>query len=184
MKRVFFALTMDDLVKNELGKLEDQINPLIKKGRFVRPSLFHLTLQFLGELEEAAVLQLKNMEYPWLNHFNTIKLEINQLGCFQKRNRWILWAGIKENTMLFELSNFLNVSMENLGYENNHPFRPHITLAREVQFHHHDGPMALETMDIKMPPAIADGFHLMESTRVEGKLHYVSLKKYPFGRRA
>lgn len=181
MKRVFFALALDDRAKIELGKLEERINPLIKKGRFVKPSLFHLTLQFLGEVEEKAVLHLINTEYPWLNHFNTIKLEINQLGCFQKRNRWILWAGIKENTMLFQLVNFLNASMENQGYENSHTFRPHITLAREVQFHHHDGRMALETIDITVPPAIADGFHLMESTRVEGKLHYVSLKKFPFG---
>ena len=181
MKRVFFALTLDDVVKTELGKLQDGVNPLVKKGRFVTPSLFHLTLQFLGEVEEEAVLQLKNLAYPWLKNFNTIELEINHLGCFQKRNRWILWAGIKENPSLFQLTAFLNTSMESQGYVNSHPFRPHITLAREVQFAQEEGKMALETMSINLPPVVVDGFHLMESTRVEGKLYYGSLEKYPFG---
>ena len=181
MKRIFIALALDDATKAGLDKLQRLISPLIKKGRFVPPSLFHLTLQFLGELEDEEVLRLHAWEPQWVQELSPFSLTINHTGCFQKRNRWVLWAGIENNPDLEQLAALVHASFKKQGFVNHHPFRPHITLAREVQFESVDKRLAYEATKVDLPPVNVDGIHMMESTRLEGKLQYQSLKKYQFG---
>jgi 2'-5' RNA ligase len=93
----------------------------------VLPADMHVTLQFLGERDAAAVgAALAGV------HAERFNVVVTGLGEFRMRGgRRIVWAGIESSSLLAELRAGIGGALAELGIESERrAFRPHVTLAR------------------------------------------------------
>ena len=164
--RLFFAILLEDSVKNELCHMMEQLERHSVQGRFTRRENLHLTLAFLGETNrmEAAERAMRQAV------FQPFFLELERLGRFRRDEGDILWAGVKKNAALMGLQKELAAALmkEDFLLENR-PYRPHLTLGRQVVWR--DGPLPL-MQPVKM---LVSRFHLMKSERTDGTLTYTSI---------
>lgn len=126
MPKVFFGLEMPAEVKRRLLKVKAPV----KGARWQRDEQLHLTLVFVGRVEEDDVPLLCELA-------NTVSgkpfdLEIRSLGCFGSPDHpRILWAGVSPDVPLASLYQQLAEILAEAGFTiENRNFRPHITVSR------------------------------------------------------
>lgn len=110
-------------------------------------------------------------------NFSSFEVVVDHLGRFQKRNRSILWLGTQPSSILEKLHENLNIQLENkVGLEqDNHPFTPHITLGRNIQFEKGWTDLKEKILVPNMTAAVS-AVTLFQSTRVEGELKYLPIE--------
>lgn len=124
--RLFIAIEIPDDLKERIGTLRVDI----PGARWVPAEQIHLTLAFLGEVEEAAVVSLD--EELRRIHLPEFKLCFSGTGCFPGRHRpRVLWIGLKPHPYLQRLAALVREAVLICGiHQEERPFSPHITLAR------------------------------------------------------
>ncbi len=130
MRRVFFALWPDNDIRTRLSSLSEQFEQV--GLRKLKPSNFHMTLFFVGNVEEHIVMTLldraKSIRVP------EITLEFNELDYWRKPKVLCLTCQ-KQPSSLYHLVNALNEMMSDLPIRREtRPFRAHITLARKATY--------------------------------------------------
>lgn len=128
--RLYFALCPDEAIRLQLAR---QCLPLAREGggRAVYPVSLHLTLAFLGEVDKKRLAAIEAIGDQLCGApFN---YTINVAGCFPRAH--VAWLGGKETPWpLLELQKNLHALL--VAAQHGHdtrPFRPHITIARDVQ---------------------------------------------------
>lgn len=99
-------------------------------ARWVAPSKYHVTLQFLGATVDDGLLpeivqRLETITQP------SFEIEVAGLGRFQRRGRTtVLWARVQTEPMLRALHEAVAYALDGLelGYEYSANYQPHITL--------------------------------------------------------
>lgn len=131
--RLFWAVSLPDQVKKQLGMLMD----LMKKGRadakWVEKDNLHLTIKFLGELPANQLPLLIGTVREAVSGTGSFNLMVKGLGFFPSAQRpRILWAGLTgELDRLREVHHLVEDSLAPLGWPpENRRFSPHLTLAR------------------------------------------------------
>lgn len=124
--RLFIAIELPDNLKTALGKLRVDI----PGARWVPTEQLHLTLAFLGEVEDKTVGKL--CEGLALLHIPSFHLCFSGTGCFPNRHRpRVLWAGLEPHPRLMRLAAGVHGTVLACGIPlEDRPFSPHITLAR------------------------------------------------------
>lgn len=127
--RLFVAVTppaaaVRDLVQALSAELDGEPGP-----RWVRPEVWHLTLAFLGEVEECRLDQLTTRLARAAHRHESFTLAINGAGCFGDR---VLWAGLTgDRCALVSLAATVVAAARRSGIVlEDRPYRPHLTLAR------------------------------------------------------
>lgn len=128
-RRLFFGLELPELLKSRLLSIQQPL----EGARWQRSEQLHLTLMFLGSVQEfqlSAVL-FAAQKLP-VEPFN---LSVSGLGCFgEPEHPAFLWAGIEPSEPLNELQRMLCQRLVSCGFEEEaRRFQPHITLARFSQ---------------------------------------------------
>lgn len=120
--RTFIAIDVPEEISKYLKQLQKEINE-----RASLPKTFHLTLKFLGEVRHIEAEKIKE-ELSKIK-FKPFKLKLNKIGFFpDERNIRVVWVGFKDNRDLIDLQNQVNKATQD--YKEDHPFSPHLTLAR------------------------------------------------------
>ncbi len=126
MPRLFVAIDLPEAHKTRLAALRDDA----LKARWTAPGQFHLTLRFLGEMDEeslpgleAALTQVREPAFS---------LQGRGLGVFPSLRRpGVLFAAIDPAPTLETLQARVEAAVRALGVEaEQKPFHPHVTLAR------------------------------------------------------
>ena len=133
MTRTFIALELDTAQQRFLENIIRQGKHLLPDLRWVDPTGIHLTLAFLGELDDGQLAQAReSAEYAaGISHPFTYRL--SGLGTFgPPRQPRVLWMGISEPTgMLHVVHQALALTLEQRGFAvEKRSFSPHLTLAR------------------------------------------------------
>ena len=128
MPRLFFALWPDNNTRNQLQAITQPIPQ--NCGRVIPAENLHITLAFLGQIDEetaknleAAAMQIKAREFT---------LELSTIGYWRKAKiLWLAPAVIPAELNLLvarvnEISIVCGITLDG------RPFRPHITLARKA----------------------------------------------------
>lgn len=134
--RAFIAINLPKHIKQELNKWLENI-----KGRFngnikwVSAGNLHLTLHFLGYLDEQ---RLENIKHILKNNVQKHKLffNIKDIGCFPNKNRArVLFMQCNiNNDYLKDLQEKLKKEITNIGIKtDNRPWHMHITFARLIK---------------------------------------------------
>jgi len=132
--RTFIAVDVPEDIKEKIYDLEKE---LIKSGgegvKWEGKEKFHITLKFLGDVNEDAIDSIYEVLSEKLNGFGKFHVIYKGVGCFPeiKRPR-VIWVGCEDPTgKLFELQKIVEEKMNELGFEKeDKDYHPHITLGR------------------------------------------------------
>lgn len=138
--RTFIALELPQTFCIETESLANQLSTTAQ-GRFLKQDTYHLTLAFLGEIDEATaqkVIEILNTTFDkFCANFPScqsgIALNAVGLGKFGKSNDSTLFLEIQLTEALSALSTTLREELKAQGVNfDQKKFRPHITLARRA----------------------------------------------------
>lgn len=170
-KRVFFALKPGSIVR---GKLEAASRRIDVGGRIIPAKNLHLTLVFVGNINERQLACLKQAA----GNVNTGPFSL-QLDCYGYFGRRALWLGCRNNpAALQQLHDALSVATaERSGFQaETRPYVPHVTLRRNLP---PEAPARSSAADpaetIKWP---VKSFSLMLSEQNQGSVHYKELAQW------
>ncbi|MGB9836246.1 MAG: RNA 2',3'-cyclic phosphodiesterase [Candidatus Saccharicenans sp.] len=131
--RSFIAIDLDENIKNSLTELVKVLKPAGQNIKWVARENFHLTLKFLGEINEAQAETVKQSLIQLSHKHRPFSLLLKGTGSFppgQSRMR-VIWVGIEAEPELFNLQKELEEELERKGFpREERPFSPHLTLGR------------------------------------------------------
>jgi 2'-5' RNA ligase len=92
----------------------------------------HITLKFLGEIDEKKRDELAPVITQIGQKHNGFQVRIEGLGCFPNpRTPRVLWVGVKDgNTELCDIAAALEKGLAPLGFKDEKRFHPHLTIGR------------------------------------------------------
>ncbi len=127
MHRLFVAIDLPDEVKRELARFRREEIP---GARWVPVEQLHLTLRFIGEVDESTLQAIRQAlgavgaaPFP---------LAVQRVGHFPPRKTpHVLWVGADAGAPLTGLQGEVEAAVQTAGISAEHrPFSPHITIAR------------------------------------------------------
>jgi 2'-5' RNA ligase len=126
--RTFIAIDIPAEVKKAVSEtIADIKKANLIEGNFVKSEQLHLTLKFLGEVQEKDVEKVNSILEEISKTTKKFQVELKGLGHFNER---ILWVG-GESKDLTNLANGVDESVSKLGFaKETRPFAVHITLCR------------------------------------------------------
>jgi len=133
--RAFIAINLPESLKKEISKLIENFK-IKNPSQFIKlvsPNNLHLTLHFLGYLEEKKLNLVKEILSQMTKKLESFSLEIGEIGGFPDLFRpRVLFISLKEADD--KLKNFqaeLGQALEKIGIPvDKRPWQAHITLAR------------------------------------------------------
>ncbi len=132
--RSFFAIPLPGAVRRRLGETQTALAAGIIDIRWVRAESLHLTLIFLGEIEEAQAEALAAAAGAACARSAAGVARIGGLGFFTSRGSpRVLWARVREEGegVLNALHRALGAAAAEHGIQvEERPYAPHITLGR------------------------------------------------------
>lgn len=132
--RTFIAVDLAAAVKDRLIKLQEQLGRSGTGVKWTRPENLHLTLLFLGEVEELEVVSICRVVQQRARKHAPFSLEVAGLGAFPNTRRpKILWAGITDGVAeLRALHADLEEGLLDLSCyrREDREYTPHLTLGR------------------------------------------------------
>jgi 2'-5' RNA ligase len=148
MLRAFIAIQLSDEVKRQIGSVQAELKREVsgsgRRGKAVKigkvgwtqPEGIHLTLKFLGDIQETQVEALREILHRAAASARPFTLEASGLGAFPNpRAPRVIWLGLHgSNDDMAELQR-LQAAVEDgvagLGFPKEaRAFTPHLTLAR------------------------------------------------------
>ena len=131
MIRLFIAVKIPEEVKENLLKICKEVSPEPDNFRWETPSKLHLTLKFIGEVEESNVENICN-ELDFIENYDAFKFTITKFGFFFRENQpKILWAGLETHESIYNLVKELNQRLSRFSIPvENRKFKPHLTMLR------------------------------------------------------
>lgn len=131
--RTFIALELPDEFRGEVAAVS-RILAQCCQGHFLPYENLHLTLAFLGDIDEAeSSLAIAALEEA-CRGMGPVPLESDGLGKFGRPRDATLWLGLRQGPELMGLASDVReqLSARGLAFDGK-PFLPHITLARRVR---------------------------------------------------
>ena len=131
--RCFIALNLPSEIKGRLAEIEARLKEARADVSWVKPENVHLTLKFLGGVEEARVPLVKRAVQEGLGREGPLVLTLAGLGVFPNpRSPRVVWVGVGGDTeRLQNLQERLEQALGEVGFPREaRSFSPHITLGR------------------------------------------------------
>jgi len=131
--RSFIAIELPPQIKAEIEEIQNKLKASGSDVRWTRPEGIHLTLKFLGSVEQERIPEILNIIERCSTGNNSFVLEVCSLGAFpNERNPKVVWVGTKDDSgNLGKLQKTLEKGLSNIGFkEEKRAFSPHLTLGR------------------------------------------------------
>ena len=174
--RLFIAIELPADLKMALGRLRMDI----PGARWVPMEQIHLTLAFLGEVDETTVERLTGKLAKI--HAPGFKLCLSGTGCFPNRHRpRVLWVGLEPEPRLNDLVASVRSAVLACGIpQEERPFSPHITLARLKLSPPRDFDAFLDQhQKQKLPPFTVREFTLFQSRLTPQGAVHIPVRNFP-----
>jgi 2'-5' RNA ligase len=132
--RTFIAVDLGPTIRDRLVALQETLGRSGGDIKWVEPDNLHVTLLFLGEVEDRTVATLCQAVADCCAGQDAFSLSVASVGCFPNPRRpRILWAGIGEGAdKLVALHDALEPPLLALGCyrREERQYTPHVTLGR------------------------------------------------------
>lgn len=182
--RLFIGIALPDSYQQRLKPLTDELaSRLQSKVRWTRPGNWHLTLKFLGEVDDSRVddiiAALNELEFP------AFDIRPGGYDCFPNI-KWprVIWMAIRKGAHpCGALAGAIDSAMAELGFKpESKSFKSHLTLGRVKKHGRDDWASCLRPASQTVFPGIrVDRFVLWRSElRPDGAVH-TPLKEFPLG---
>lgn len=131
--RTFIAIDLDDAIRRDLGRLIERLRPKCGAIQWAPPEKIHLTLKFLGEISDDAVVPICGALRMLAEQYRPFDISIHGAGVFPSDGPVrVVWAGVQDQSGdLARCRDLCEDLVAPLGFPTEHrPFTPHLTLAR------------------------------------------------------
>jgi len=131
--RTFIAIELPNEIRNSLSRLQEQLKTSGADVKWVAPENIHLTLKFLGEVEEKKLEKITQIIEDTCGERNKFQIRIASLGAFPKIDfPRVIWVGLdlgdKETK---EIAKELEQNLAKIGIpKEDRSFSSHITIGR------------------------------------------------------
>jgi len=130
--RTFIALELPEAFRHEVAGLSRCLRDGVK-GRCVPPENYHLTVAFLGDVDEHDVRLAMDAMDEACAQVEAVPVECAGLGKFGRSHDATLWLGLREADELMKLTEAVRMGLGERGVPfDAKAFKPHITLARRA----------------------------------------------------
>jgi len=129
--RLFIAISLNSQLQQELTELQEKFR--VRKGiRWVKPQNIHLTLNFLGEVDEQRIPLIKEVMQRATRGVFPFLLSFGGLGAFPNlKAPRVIWLGLKSEKEVVSLQQRLEKELSRIGFSpEKRKFQPHLTLGR------------------------------------------------------
>ncbi len=132
MIRSFVAVPVSEPVRDQASRLMNEIRGLGVPVRCPSAKSLHLTLSFLGDIEESDIEGIRSVLETAAHAISPFTLETTGPGAFPASgNPRVVWLGITPNPTIMELHRRVCGGLSSLGFHlEQRPFKPHLTLGR------------------------------------------------------
>jgi len=131
--RTFICIEIPGSIKTRIEDLQRVLKQIDAAVSWVKPSNIHLTLKFLGAVEESRIQRVCEAAGRASRSTGPIELTIAGAGCFPSaRSPRVLWIGLKEVPAgLKTLYEAIEKEMAGCGFaRESRRFGPHLTIGR------------------------------------------------------
>jgi 2'-5' RNA ligase len=175
--RLFVALRVPKAVTQSLMLLQGGV----PGARWQIPEQLHLTLRFIGEVENRDIDLIDDMLAGIMAPDFT--LQLHGVGQFGNKQVHSLWAGVRPSPVLDHLARKVDNAIRRIGQpQDAHPFKPHVTLAR---MRHPDNDKVMEWLAYHALYTSAEfpveDFQLYSSRLTNDGSIYTAEEDYPLG---
>lgn len=169
--RTFISIDLPEEVKNEIRKIQDKLPEFF--GKKTEVENLHLTLKFLGEIDEEKIEKIKK-RLREIN-FKEFKVEIKEIGVFSEKFIRIVWLHLDNCE---GLQKKVDESLADL-FEREKRFMSHLTIARVKKIEDRKGFLKkLKEIKIFNVEFVADNFKLKESILTYDGPRYRIIEEY------
>jgi 2'-5' RNA ligase len=129
--RLFVALDLPEAAHHKLRDLIAELRNECPDIRWVRPEGIHVTLKFIGHVDEAKAHEIQEA-LGKIHSDRPVIMELHGIGFFPNERRpRVVWCGVHGSDNLAKLAGDMEALLEPLGIEREaRPYTPHLTLAR------------------------------------------------------
>lgn len=179
--RSFIGINFSSETKEDLSKIQRQIRDHAIKGRFKHVDNFHITLKFLGEIENQQSEEIAKKLEKIAGKQKSFELKLQGIGQFKGReNIRTLYIGLGGDIdALKRLNEDIEVAMEILGFKKEgRPYTPHITISQDLML---DIPFEELKRQINMSSThtiYANKIELIKSEQIQNKRIYTPICVY------
>jgi len=135
--RAFIAFNFPEQLKNQLYQMQNVLKSVSDSGSWVNRDNFHITMKFLGEIDEIYVEDIDKILKNISENNSPLNIRLNNLGYFNKKNNeyGVVWSGMEGDIdRLNSIYDLLEEEMCKIGFpKEKRKFSPHITLARKMR---------------------------------------------------
>lgn len=131
--RLFFAVPASGQVRSLVREAVDSIPIYDPPWRWIPPENYHMTMKFLGEVEEDTVPSLRRAASDVAVQIAPFGISFGRFGGFPSLSRpRVIFYRVEDGAgELGSLAGRIEDAVECLGFKREHrPFRAHLTLAR------------------------------------------------------
>ena len=130
--RTFIALELSEAAKAGILGCVEALRDRGVKASWARPSTIHLTLRFLGDVDDERLADVVSATERAAAVAQRFEFVTTGLGAFPSPARpRVVWAGVEAPDALYELRSALDVELESAGFaRERRRFHPHVTLGR------------------------------------------------------
>jgi 2'-5' RNA ligase len=132
--RTFVAVDLSADVQRRAGQLIQRLGHDAEGCKWVDPQNLHLTLAFLGEVDETEIPAVCRSVAAAAGSFRSVEIEARGIGAFPDARRpHTIWMGIGAGRdELIDLQDQVARVLERLGFpRERRRFQPHVTLGRQ-----------------------------------------------------
>jgi 2'-5' RNA ligase len=132
--RAFFAVPLSEQAEDQLFEYSSRLEPQLSRQpvRWIGPENYHITLAFLGDIQDTEVSKLKMIAQQVADEHFAAELQLSQLGWLPSSHKpKVLVVEPEQQIALMKLQADLARQLRDKGYAvENRRYRPHVTLAR------------------------------------------------------
>ena len=131
--RTFIAVDVSPAIRNSASRIINRLSSDTVDFNWVEKDNLHVTLNFLGDVEESEVPAVCQLVKKTVADFGSFEVSVKGLGCFPKPEKpRVMWMGIEYgNEELADLNNRLATALETMRFpRERNDYRPHLTLGR------------------------------------------------------
>ena len=183
--RLFLAIDPGEECRRRVAGTVETVRANTSGIRWVREGHFHLTMAFLGEVDESRVAEISAATDTVARRHSRFSSMITGVGVFPDwRKIRVVWLGLRDADGLALLGGDLGAMCATLGFPQR-PFRAHLTIGRTT------GPLSAE-QKVSLSKALAAHKHesypfdvsrvlLMQSVLSPVGSDYSVLASFPLG---
>ncbi len=131
--RAFIAIELPQEIRETLGRLQQKLKAAGADVKWVEPKNIHLTLKFLGEIDEQNLDRINSALEEICRTRKLFVITLSSLGAFPNTiSPRVIWVGISQgDSEVKEIAQAVEVHLETIGFpKENREFSSHITIGR------------------------------------------------------